>query len=63
MSALRETLSPRMKRLTNPSNKTLRFSVADNSNPMDVLQALIKRFGGSRANSNRVVYFKLKKSQ
>ena len=47
MSTLRDTLPPRMKRLTNPSNKTLRFSVADNSNPMDVLQALIKRFGGS----------------
>ena len=36
-----------MKRLINPSNKTLGLSVTDNSNPVKVLQALIKRFGGS----------------
>ena len=47
MSTLRATLPPRMKRLINPSNKTLGLSVTDNSNPVKVLQALIKRFGGS----------------
>ena len=47
MSTLRATLPPRMKRLINPSNRTLGLSVIDNSNPVKVLQALIKRFGGS----------------
>ena len=47
MSMLRGTLPPRMKRLINPSNKTLGLSVTDNNNPVKVLQALIKRFGGS----------------
>ena len=36
-----------MKRQVNPSNKTLGLSVADNSNPVKVLQALNKRFGFS----------------
>ena len=47
MSTLRATLPPRMKRLINPSNKTLGLSVTNNSNPVKVLQALIERFGGS----------------
>ena len=47
MSTLRATLPPRMKRLINLSINTLGLSVTDNSNPVKVLQALIKRFGGS----------------
>ena len=47
MFTLRATLSRRMKRPINPRNKTLGLSVMDNGNPVKVLQALIKRFGGS----------------
>ena len=36
-----------MRTLINRSNKTLGLSVTDNSNPVKVLQALIKRFSGS----------------
>ena len=46
MSTLRATLPPRMT-LINPRNNTLGLSVTDNSNPVKVLQALIKRFGSS----------------
>ena len=47
ISTLRATLPPRMKRLINPSKKTLGLSATDNSNLVKVLQALTKRFGGS----------------
>ena len=47
MSTLRATLPPKMKRLINPSNKTLELPEEDKSNPVKVLQALVKRFGGS----------------
>ena len=46
-SILRAMLPPRMRTLINPSNKTLGLSVTDNSKPVKVLQALMKRFGGS----------------
>ena len=36
-----------MKRLINPNNKTLGLPEEDKSNPVKVLQALVKRFGGS----------------
>ena len=47
MSTLRATLPPKMKRLINPNNKTLRLPEEDKSNPVKVLQAVVKRFGGS----------------
>lgn len=47
MSTMRATLPPKMKRLINPNNKTLCLSDEDNSNLVKVLQALVKRFGGS----------------
>ena len=47
MSTLRATLPPKMKRLINPNNKTLGLSEEENNNPVKVLQALVKRFGGS----------------
>ena len=47
MSTLRATLPPKMKRLINPNNKTLGLPEEDKSNPVKVLQALVKRFGGS----------------
>ena len=36
-----------MKRLINPNNKTLGLSEEDKSDPVKVIQALVKRFGGS----------------
>ena len=47
MSTLRATLPPKMKRLINPNNKTLGLPEEDKSNPVKVIQALVKRFGGS----------------
>ena len=47
MSTLRATLPSKMKRLINPNNKTLGLSNADKGNPVKVIQALIRRFGGS----------------
>ena len=47
MSTLRATLPPKIKRLINPKNKTLGLSEEDKSNPVKVLQALVKRFSGS----------------
>jgi len=36
-----------MKRLINQTNKTLGLSKEDKSDPVKVIQALVKRFGGS----------------
>ena len=47
MSTLRATLPSKMKRLINPNNKTLGLSEEDKSDPVKVIKALIKRFGGS----------------
>ena len=47
MSTLRATLPSKMKRLINPSNKTLGLSEEAKSDPVKVIQALVKRFGGS----------------
>lgn len=47
MSTLRATLPSKMKRLINPNNKTLRLSEKDQNDPVKVIQALIKRLGGS----------------
>ena len=47
MSTLRETLPSKMKRLINPNNKTLGLSEEDKSDPVKVIKAFIKRFGGS----------------
>ena len=47
MSTLRATLPSKMKRLINPNNKTLGLSEEDKSDPVKVIQALVKRFGGS----------------
>ena len=47
MSTLRATLPSKMKRLINPNNKTLGLSEEDKSDPVEVIQALVKRFGGS----------------
>ena len=47
MSTLRATLPSKMKRLINPNNKTLGLSEEGKSNPVKVLQALVKRFSGS----------------
>ena len=47
MSTLRVTLPSKMKRLINPNNKTLGLSEEDKSDPVKVIQALVKRFGGS----------------
>lgn len=46
MSTLRETGHSKMKRLINPNNKMLGLSKEDTSEPVKVIQALIKRFGG-----------------
>ena len=47
MSTLRATLPSKMKRLINPNNKTLGLSEEAKSDPVKVIQALVKRFGGS----------------
>ena len=47
MSTLRATLPSKMKILINPNNKTLGLSEEDRSYPVEVIQALVKRFGGS----------------
>ena len=47
MSTLRATLPSKMKRLINPNNKTLGLAEEDKSDPVEVIQALVKRFGGS----------------
>ena len=47
MSTLRATLPSKMKILINPNNKTLGLSEEDKSDPVKVIKALIKRFGGS----------------
>ena len=47
MSTMRATLPSKMKRLINPNNKTLGLSEEANSDPVKVIQALVKRFGGS----------------
>ena len=47
MSTLRATLPSKMRRLINPNNKTLGLSEEDKSDPVKVIQALVKRFGGS----------------
>ena len=47
MSTLRATLPSKMKRMINPNNKTLGLSEEDKRNPVKVIQALVKRFGGS----------------
>ena len=47
MSTLRATLPSKMKRLINPNNKTLGLSEEDKSDPVKVIKALIKHFGGS----------------
>ena len=47
MSTLRATLPSKMKRLINPNNRTLGLSEEDKSDPVKVIQALVKRFGGS----------------
>ena len=47
MSTLRATLPSKIKRLINPNNKTLGLSEEDKSYPVEVIQALVKRFGGS----------------
>ncbi|XP_068717040.1 uncharacterized protein [Montipora capricornis] len=47
MSTLRATLPSKMKRLINPNNKTLGLSEGEKSDPVKVIQALVKRFGGS----------------
>ena len=44
MSTLRATLPSKMKRLINPDNKTLGLSEEDKSDPVKVIQALVKRF-------------------
>ena len=41
------TLPSKMKRLINLNNKTLGLSEEDKSDPVKVIKALIKRFGGS----------------
>ena len=46
MSTLRGTLPSNMKRLINPNNKTLGLSKEDKRDPVKVIQALVKRFGG-----------------
>ena len=63
MSTLRATLPLKMKRLINPHNKTLGLSEEDKSDPVKVIQALIKHFGGSvsvqaeRAKMGRMFQF------
>ena len=47
MTTLQATLPSKMKRLINPNNKMLGLSEEDKSVPAKVIQALIKRFGGS----------------
>ena len=47
MSTLPATLPSKMKRLINPNNKTLGLSKENKSDPVKVIQALVKRFGGS----------------
>jgi len=52
MSTLRATLPSKMKRLINPNNKMLGLSEEDKSDPVKVIQALVKRFGGSVSVKN-----------
>ena len=47
MSTGRATLPSKMKRLINPNNKTLGLFEEDKSEPVKVIQDLVKRFGGS----------------
>ena len=47
MSPLRAILPSKKKRLINPNNKSLGLSEEDKSDPVKVIQALVKRFGGS----------------
>ena len=47
MSTLRATLPSKMKRLINLNNKTLGLSEEDKNDPVKVIEALVKRFGGS----------------
>ena len=47
MSTLRATLPSNMKRLINPNNNTLGRTEEDKSDPVKVIQALLKHFGGS----------------
>ena len=47
MSTLRATLPSKKKRLINPNNKSLGLSEEDKSDPVKVIQALVKRFGRS----------------
>ena len=47
MSTRRATLPSKMKRLINPNNKTLGQFEEDKSDPVKVIQDLVKRFGGS----------------
>ena len=47
MSTLRATLPSKSKRLINPNNKTLELSEEAESDPVKVIQALVKRLGGS----------------
>ena len=47
MSTLRATLPSKKKRLINPNNQSLGLSEEDKTDPVNVIQALVKRFGGS----------------
>ena len=47
MSTRRATLPSKMKRLIIPNNKTLGLFDEDKSDPVKVIQYLVKRFGGS----------------
>ena len=47
MSTLRATLPSKSKRLINPNNKTLGLSEQAESDPVKVIEALVKRLGGS----------------
>ena len=47
MSTLQATLPSNMKRLINPNNNTLGRTEEDKSDPVKVIQALLKHFGGS----------------
>ena len=49
MSTRRATLPSKMKRLINPNNKTLGLFEEDKSDPVKVIQDLVKRFGGSES--------------
>ena len=47
VSTSQATPPSKMKRLTNPNTKTLKLSVVEKCNPVKVIEALVRRFGGS----------------